>query len=287
MSLLKTGAVVAIIAIGGTVVFLSRDELGPIASELLGVPSSATDAQEPVIVDPAPARLERYILLDPTTSTDTSFRDDMKAAIVAAVATYVPPKPEIARDGVPAVAGLHLVVHLVGSSPLQYGAPGYEIDIPGIPGLPVRPSMSDPGALDPGSSYEAWADAEAAWSDAYDAALAAAIRSVATLEGIDLELDELSAVTAGVVSLSLLVPAGADAALMVMSDLDENRGTETSDLHGMPITVIQPDPAGSMSRWTALFDRFGSWAASCGAGPITQVRPEASGDAIAAFFGKA
>lgn len=246
-------------------------------------PASSAEATR-VGLQEEPVQRFRFALIDPTTSTDAAFKESMKAKIIAAVGSYVPVKPSDTKDGVPALAGIHLVVRLVGTVPLQYGAPDYTVDIPSVPALPSRPDMTAPGALDPGSSYSQWKDAQKHWSSKYDAALAAGQEAVTTLQGINLDLGEWSAVTSGVVSLALVAPNEGDVAFLVMSDLDENQPQQPVALAGHPFTVVQPDPIGEIGRWDTLFTGFSLWAKANGAGEIVRVRPEASDDVIRTFI---
>lgn len=261
--------------------WLNQDRI----AELLGTePATEPTAPLAVTLGPIPDSLHRFALIDPTTSTDTSFRAAMKAELISAVTTYVPPKPSAPETGVPSLAGLELTVKLVGTDSLAYGQQTVQVSIPGVPELPARPDLEADGALDPGGPYETWADAGETWSSDYDAAVDAAALAVDALGDIDLNRDEWSGITAGAAALALLAPSDGDVQFAVFSDLDENRATQPADFHGQPILVVQPDNVGDIGRWNTLFDRFSSWATTNGAGEITRVRPEAAASAISTFI---
>lgn len=270
-----------LLVIVGIGIFVGRNEIGALVAAP-PTPQASVPAGSVQLLPPVNTRL---VLLDPTTSTDVTFREAMKALLVASVQTYVPAKPELTKDGVPPLTGLHLVVTLVGTSPLRYGAPIYSVDIPSVPELPVRADMTAVGALDPGGPYDQWKKAEAAWAAQYDAAITAAQQATTLLGGMDLELDEQSAISAGLASLSLIAPAqGGDISYLVMSDLDENRPEEAAAFNGASFLVVQPDPSGDRTRWEELFGSFSAWATANGAGPVDRVRPEAADAAVTSFI---
>ncbi|MFF2299781.1 hypothetical protein [Arthrobacter sp. NPDC058127] len=253
----------------------------PVGSQISGVqPTAAPTA----IVVPTPQQHFRYALIDPTTSTDKSFRESMKADIIAAVRSYVPPKPPDPKVGVPSVTGLQLTVRLVATNSLAYGQQSVAVSIPSVPGLPERPDMTVTGALDPGGPYDTWKKSNAEWSTAYDAATAAAASATQTLGALNLNVDEWSGITAGAAALTLLAPAQGDVQFAVLSDLDENRPPQPANFNGHPILVVQPDPVGDIGRWDSLFNQFSSWASKSGSGTITRVRPENAMPAIATFI---
>ncbi|MDQ0733497.1 hypothetical protein [Arthrobacter sp. B1I2] len=276
---------ILVIVVIGFLGWLNWERIAFVISPLAGVQQSAGTTSQPgtVTLASAPNPRYRYALLDPTTSTDESFRESMKSKLAASVRNYVPDKPKDTKNGVEELVGIHMVLRMVGTLPLQYGAPEYTIDIPSVPALPARPDMTKPGALDPRSDYDQWKHAQNAWSEQYNAATAAAEQATATLQGVELNVDGWSAVTAGVVSLALLAPADGDVAFLVMSDLDENQPQQPAAFNGHPLVVVQPDPVGDVSRWDSLFNSFSSWSASNGSGDITRVRPEASDTTIRAF----
>lgn len=278
---------IVVIAVAGALAWMNWDRIAPIVDPILGVSTARTSETTPVgptTLGAAPAQRYRLALIDPTTSTDVSFRASMKSDVIAAVQTYVPPKPAEPKAGVAPVVGLQLTVRLVGTNSLAYGQPNIAVSIPSVPELPVRPDMTAEGALDPGGPYDTWKKSEAEWSAAYDAALAANAAAVEALQGLDVNTDERSGILAGSAALALLAPAQGDVAFAVLSDLDENRGAQAADFNGHPFLVVQPDPAGDIGRWDQLFDKFSSWASGSGAGEITRVRPEAARAAITTFI---
>lgn len=281
--LIALAVLVAVAAFG----YLNLDAIAP------GLRTPADDSGSgdvipvaPEGVGPVPDPRYRLVSLDVTTSTDTSFRAAMKAELVSALASYVPPKPEVTKEGVDAVAGLEVIIKLVGSDPLAYGQPHFEASIPGVGSLGPRPDMLAPGALEPGGAYDLWSEAEEQWSADYDAALAAAAEASAALDAFSIEYDEWSAITESVAALMLLAPEPpADVAVAVLSDLNENLGQQPASFAGAPIVVVQPDIAGDIAVYDSLFTNFSAWAAANGAGPVTRVRPEAAHDTIITFFG--
>lgn len=286
----KFSATIAIATILGLLGWMNWDRIGPV----LGVqpsagPTAAPTAAPTAIATPSmlgalpPQRL-RFALIDPTNSTVESFRDSMKADIIADVRNYLPPKPSNPKDGVPSIPGLHLTVRLVATNSLAYGQQNADISIPSIPGLPARPDMTASGALAPGSPYDIWTKSKAAWSSDYDVAVAAAASAVQTLGALNLKSDESSGITAGAAALALLAPSQGDVQFAVLSDLDENRPQQPANFNGHPILVIQPDPVGDIDRWDSLFKSFSSWASASGAGAITRVRPEIAAPAISTFI---
>ena len=277
---------IAVIAVAGVLAWMNWDRIGPVVDPILGTQSVAVATAEtgPTTLGAAPEQRYRFALIDPTTSTDISFREAMKNEIIAAVQGYVPAKPTLTKAGVAAISGLQLTVRLVGTNSLAYGQPNVAISIPSVPELPARPDMTAPGALDPGGPYDTWNESEAAWSDAYDAAVAAVTSATESLRGLDVTTDEYSGILAGTAALGLLAPAEGDVAFAVLSDLDENRGAQPASFNGHPFLVVQPDPSGDIGRWDGLFNSFASWASTSGAGEITRVRPEAASTAIAEFI---
>jgi hypothetical protein len=167
-------ATIAVLAVIGLLGWMNWDTISPIVGPILGAPAAAAaTTTRPTTLAAVPVQLYRFALIDPTTSTDSSFRESMKADIIAAVQSLVPAKPNDTKDGVPAVKGLQLTVRLVETNSLAYGQPNAAISIPSVAELPSRPNMTAPGALDPGGPYDTWKQSEAKWSAAYDAALTA------------------------------------------------------------------------------------------------------------------
>ena len=279
-------ATIAFLVVIGLLGWMNWDKVAPIVGPMLGAQAapSPTAANGPVTLGAAPEQRYRFALIDPTTSTDASFRESMKADIIAAVQSLVPTKPGDTKAGVPALTGLQLTIRLVGTNSLAYGQQNAAISIPSVSELPTRPDMTAPGELNPGGPYDTWKQSEAKWSTAYDAALAAQAAAVQTLQAINLNFDESSGITAGAAALSLLAPAKGDVAFTVLSDLDENRPSMPAAFNGHPILVVQPDPVGDIGRWDSLFSKFSSWAVSSGAGQITRVRPEVAVPAINTFI---
>ena len=282
----KLIAWVVVLAVAGVLGYLNWDRISPLLAPIVGAEGTEAEdgAAATITLAVAPAQRYRYAALDPTTSTDESFRESMKSKIIAAVQSYVPPKPETTKDGVAPISGLELTVRLVGTVPLAYGQPNYKVSIPSVSALPARPDMRTAGNLDPLGPYEQWKDAEAAWSTQYNAALAAAESATTTLQSIDLSLDESSAVTATVAALTLLAPSQGDVAYLVMSDLDENQKQQPASFNGNPVYIVQPDPIGDIGRWDSLDQNFGAWATANGAGSLDRVRPEAADPLITAFI---
>lgn len=277
---------IAVLAVMGLLGWMNWDKVAPIVGPVLGAQAAPSPAASngPATLGAPPEQRYRFALIDPTTSTDSSFRESMKADIIAAVQGLVPAKPRDTKVGVPALTGLQLTVRLVATNSLAYGQQNAAISIPSVAELPTRPDMTARGALDPGGPYDTWKQSEAHWSTAYDAALGAQATAVQTLQAINLNVDESSGITAGAAALALLAPAQGDVAFAALSDLDENRPQAPASFHGHPILVVQPDPIGDISRWDSLFNRFSSWAAGSGAGQISRVRPEAAVPAINTFI---
>jgi hypothetical protein len=279
-------ATVAILAGVGVFGWMNWDRVAPIIGPVFGVQATPapTTAAGPTTLGAVPEQRYRFALVDPSTSTDSSFRESMMADIIAAVKSLVPSKPTETKAGVPALTGLQLTVRLVATNSLAYGQPNAAISIPSIPELPARPSMTAPGALDPGGPYPVWKQSEAGWSAAYEAAVAATATAVQILQAINLNLDESSGITAGASALTLLAPANGDVAFAVLSDLDENRAQQPANFNSHSLLVVQPDPLGDISRWNSLFNSFKTWASGSGAGQIIRVRPEAAIPAINTFI---
>lgn len=277
---------VAVLAVIGLLGWMNWDKVAPIVGPMLGAQATASPAATngSAPLGAAPEQRYRFALIDPTTSTDSSFRESMKADIITAVQSLVPAKPSDTKAGVPALTGLQLTVRLVATNSLAYGQQNAAISIPSVSELAARPDMTAPGALDPGGPYDTWKRSEAQWSTEYDAALAAQDSAVQTLQAINLNVDESSGITAGAAALALLAPAQGDIAFTVMSDLDENRAQQPATFNGHPVLVVQPDPTGDIGRWDSLFNNFSSWAATSGAGQTTRVRPEAAVPAINTFI---
>lgn len=278
---------IAVIVIAGVLAWMNWDTIGPLVNPILGIQTTtASEAGEvgPTTLGAAPNQRHRFALIDPTTSTDASFRQSMKDQIIAAVQSYVPPKPTEPKAGAASVVGLQLTVRLVGTNSLAYGQPNIAISIPSVPELPMRPDMTAPGALDPGGPYDTWKKSEVEWSAAYEAAIAANASAVQALQGLNVDTDEQSGILAGIAALSILAPAQGDVAFAVLSDLDDNRGAHPVTFNGHPFLVVQPDPTGDIGRWNGLFNNFSSWASGSGAGEITRVRPEAAFTAITTFI---
>ena len=277
---------IAVLAVIGLLGWMNWDKVAPIVGPMLGAQATASPAATTgsATLGVAPEQRYRFALIDPTTSTDSSFRESMKADIITAVQSLVPAKPSDTKAGVPALTGLQLTVRLVATNSLAFGQQNAAISIPSVSELAARPDMTAPGALDPGGPYDTWKQSEARWSTEYDAALAAQAGAVQTLQAINLNVDESSGITAGASALALLAPAQGDVAFAVMSDLDETGAQQPATFNGHPVVVVQPDPIGDIGRWDSLFNTFSSWAATSGAGQITRVRPEAAVPAINTFI---
>jgi hypothetical protein len=155
--------------------------------------------------------------------------------------------------------------------------------VPSVSALPPRPATPAGGTFDP-LPQDQWADAAESWSAEYDAALAAVVDGVAVLEGIELDLDERSAVTETLTALTLVAPATGDRAYLVMSDLDENEPQQPAAFAKAPVFVIQPDPYGDLRTWDALFSTFSTWATASGAASVERVRPELAPALIHTFL---
>lgn len=280
----KLLALVAIMVLAGLLGWMNQDKFLSVFGPPLGIHPVAVPTVGPTSPSVIPQRRVRQMLIDPTTSTDTSFRESMKANIVAVVQSYVPPKPPDTKAGVAPVTGLQLTVRLVATNSLAYGQQNVEVSIPSVRELAARPDMTSPGSLDPGGPYDTWKKSEAAWSSAYDTAIAAAASAVQSLGALNLNVDEASGITAGAAALALLAPPEGDVQFAVLSDLDENRPQQPANFYGHPILVVQPDPVGDIDRWESLFNNFSSWASTSGAGTITRVRPEAAVPAITSFI---
>lgn len=278
-------ASIVVLTVIGLLGWMNWDKVAPIVGPILGAQAAPSRAATgATTLGSAPEQRHRFALIDPTTSTDSSFRESMKADIVAAVQSLVPAKPSDTKAGVAALTGLQLTVRLVATNSLAYGQQNAAISIPSVSELAARPDMTSSGALDPGGPYDTWKQSEAQWSTEYDAALAAQAGAAQTLQMINLNVDESSGITAGAAALGLLAPAHGDIAFAVLSDLDENRAQQPATFNGHPILVVQPDPIGDIGRWDSLFNNFSSWAASSGAGQITRVRPEAAIPALNTFI---
>lgn len=280
----KILALITITALAGLLVWMNHDKLLPVTGPAIGRQPSAAPSVTPAGPTETQQQRVRGMLIDPTNSTDSSFRESMKAHIIGAVQTYVPPKPPDTKPGVPPVIGLQLTVRLVATNSLAYGQQNVEISIPNVPALPARPDMTLPGALNPGGPYDTWKQEEGAWSSAYDTAIAEAASAVQALGALNLEVNEASGITAGAAALALLAPPRGDVGFAVLSDLDENRPQQPANFYGHPILVVQPDPVGDIGQWDSLFNNFSSWASASGAGTITRVRPEAGASAITSFI---
>ncbi|MEY9951018.1 hypothetical protein [Leifsonia sp. EB34] len=278
---------VLVVALLGAVAYLERDTLTALEAHLTGAPAPTPSTTHSLVtLGVAPAPRLRFELIDPTTSTNASFRQAMKADTISAVGRVVPPKPADVRGGVRAVVGVQLTVRLVSTDSLSSDAPNYAVAIPSVPALPARPDPTAPGALDPEGPLDSWQKAEKSWSAYYDEALAAQSAAAVTLQSVPVDAANsvLSGITAGTAALALLAPAQGDVAFAVLSDLDENRPRQAANFNGHPVLVVQPDPAGDESRWDTLYASFRSWAQTGGAGDITRVRPEAAVSALNTFI---
>ncbi|GHF14669.1 hypothetical protein [Pseudolysinimonas yzui] len=282
----KFFAALMVVAVIGGFAYLNWDRVGPIVGPYLGIEPEAgpTTPPEAFLLPPAPDPRYRFVLLDPSTSTDTSFRESMKALLISVVEGYLPPKPEDTRPGVPEIVGLELTVRLVATDSLAYGQPNYTVSIPSVPALSARADMTEEGALDADGTYDTWVESEASWSEAYDAAVAAAADAVAAMQSINVNTDESSGITAGAAALTLLAPAEGDVQYAVLSDLADNRPVQAATFAGRPVICIQPDAVGSRANWDALFNDFAAWAAAGGAGPVTHVRPELAAATLTTFL---
>ena len=123
-------------------------------------PESAAQQSAPVAqaLSPAPDGVSVGLCLDPTDSTARAFAFSIKRSLVAAVRQHLPAAPDsrALRDGAAGVSGLDLTVRLVSTRPLAYGQPFVHVELPGVPGLPARPDLTQPGAVDIGGSYDVW-----------------------------------------------------------------------------------------------------------------------------------
>ena len=131
-------AAIAVLAVAGVLAWMNWDKIGPIVNPILGIQTAAAATTEtgPTTLGAAPDQRYRFASIDPTTSTDVSFRQSMKDQIIAAVQGYVPAKPTETKSGVAAITGLQLTVRLVGTNSLAYGQPNVAISTRACPSSP-------------------------------------------------------------------------------------------------------------------------------------------------------
>ncbi len=275
MRFLITLATIAVLVVVGLVA-TGNLSIGNAAAD--GGPVTATTPQagaDETALQPAPEGKSVGICDDPTASTDPAFAKSIIASTIHAVENYVPAQPTEIKDGVPAVPGLDLTVRLVSTRPLAYGQPYLNIQIPAVDGLPVRPDMTAPGALDPGGPYLAWKESEEQWAADYQASREAVATAVKRLGTIDLSNPSRSGVRECVAALVSVPPKYSNATLVVASDLGDNSFTGANPhFDAKPIVLIQPCSDGDSKKCTRLQEDFTAWTANNGAGPTTATRPE-------------
>jgi hypothetical protein len=273
---------VVILVVGGLVGLASTEHLflGSASENATNRAASQTGDAMPVRI-PAQQGISVKTCIDPTASTDKRFAQAIRASLVEAVRGYMPSRPEETKAGVAGTPGLDLTVRLISTRPLAYGEPYLHIEIPPVDGLPPRPDMTKPGALDPGGPYLAWKKVEAQWAADYRAAQTAQADAVEVLQRIDLSHPQRSGVRDCVAALMTVPATYPDATVVVASDLGDNEFTGTDPVfNGAPMLIIQPCPKGDAGTCAARLEAFTSWTSAHGAGPVSLARPEAGDVAL-------
>lgn len=278
---------IALVAIAGLVV------VGLVVTGNLSQGNPAADSGEVTVTtpqegtggltpQPAPEGKSIGLCLDPTASTDKAFARATLASAINAVKNYLPVKPATTKDGVTAVPGLDLTVRLVSTRPLAYGQPYLNIQVPAVVGLPPRPDMTAPGALDPGGPYLAWKKSEVEWTSDFQAAQEAVGSAIERLGGIDLSNPGRSGVRECAAALVSVAPEYANATLIVASDLGDNSFTGAKpNFDGKPLILIQPCADGNARHCSDLQNDFIAWTSNHGAGQTTITRPEDTANTFA------
>lgn len=262
-------AVVGLVATGNLSIGDAAQGGGPVTV------TTPTDAADDTSRQPAPEGKSIGVCIDPTASTDKTFAKSILASTIHTVEDYVPAQPTETKDGVPAVSGLDLTIRLVSTRPLAYGQPYVNIQIPAVDGLPARPDMTAPGALDPGGPYLAWKESEEQWAADYQASVQAVATAVKRLGTSDLSNPGRSGVRECVAALVSVPPKYSNSTLVVASDLGDNSFTGANpNFDAKPIVLIQPCSDGDAKKCARLQNDFTAWTANHGAGPTTATRPE-------------
>lgn len=273
----------AALAVGGLFV-TGHLPTGPAVQDTGATPKASLGTSATGLLD-APDGKSVGVCIDPTTSTDKAFAQSILTTTTAAVEHYLPTKSHETKAGVPGVPGLDLTIRLVSTRPLAYGQPYVNIQIPPVPGLPSRPDMTAPGALDPGGPYLDWKKSEQRWSVEYDVAAKATATAVKQLREVDLSNPSYSGVRECVAAVVSVPPKYADATLVVASDLEDNSYTgATPKFDAKPIILIQPCPDGDAKKCSRLKDDFTAWAGASGAGTTTTARAEDAPNTLSRLF---
>lgn len=277
---------IALVAVAGlAVVGLAATgnlSLGNAAADSGGVTVTTTqEGADGLTPQPAPEGKSIGLCIDPTASTDKAFAKATLASAINAVKNYLPVKPAT-KEGVTAVPGLDLTVRLVSTRPLAYGQPYLNIQVPAVVGLPPRPDMTAPGALDPGGPYLAWKQSETQWTSDFQAAQDAIESAIKRLGEIDLANPGRSGVRECAAALVSVAPTYANATLIVASDLGDNSFTGAKpNFDGKPLILIQPCADGNAKHCSALQNDFIAWTSNHGAGQTSITRPEDTANTFA------
>ena len=244
--------------------------------------SMAVDCSE-LTTMPEPETLNLGVVVDPTSSTASSFSQTVMAALADQLSSHMPAKTSTPQDGVATVDAINLVIKQVGSNPYAYGAPDFSVRVPGVQGLPPRPSLD---CMD--TTYAVWTKEAKQWSATYDSALAASSAAVDGVRSMPLT-DENSGIRAALSSLVVTMPGTAGTSYLLASDFEENVKPQTAgDMGGRPLVLVAACPSGDAAQCSGDVQAFGDWATSAlKAGPISVYRPELTAEAVEQLFSEA
>ena len=281
--------VVAVLALLITVYYFRVDIARLISGFGSGDPGTAASAQSPtadscLLVDaPQPLTLNIGVVVDPSASTASSFSKGVMAALATQLSDHMPAKTDTPQDGVATVDAINLRVKLVGSNPYAYGAADLYVQIPGVQGLPPRPSLD---CID--STYASWTRAAKTWSTSYDAALEALSKAVDRVHSMSLKAEN-SGIRAALSSLVIAMPGGPGTAYLVASDYDENVAPQTAGNMGdRPLILLAACASGNATRCSSDVQKFGDWATSAlHAGAISVMPSDLTASAVSQLFTEA
>lgn len=225
------------------------------------------------------------IVLDVSGSTDSSFEESVRSALVDRVAGYIPSKPTDTKSGAAAVPGLRIAVYLIMSENANAYNNGMARDgklvctIPGTPALealnvsaPEIPASGDTEEyLKAYQEWKAlvqdWEKKEQVWSEAYDESLEQARDASDSIAAMNLEYDT-SAPCSGIYNTICAVLGampGDKVNVGVFSDLLENgtdRGAPPAGKNGS-VALCVPAPDGDVQsaneHAAALSETMMSW----------------------------
>jgi len=276
------GVVEGFVHRNSVVAFLS----GSTSHDTTGAESSASPDGCALTTVSDPTTTDIGFVIDTTTSTASSFSEGVFSAILGQLQQLYPDKPDAPSDGVPALSTINLNIRLVGDKSLVFGAPGsLSVTIPGVKGLPKRPSI-DCFASDGTGTYQQWSQLKQAWDVSYGATVDARDAAIKAITGMPRKAAGGSGVMTTLTALARSTITHGHAAWVVASDFVNNATIQSAggDLNAFPLFLIAACPSGVAATCDANVNAFAQFATDLNSGPISVFDANQTVDAVGQAF---